>query len=153
MDDREGPDAGCSARAIGSVIRSVLSGRPKTAVLNSNLDDLASGIQGGKIGNSEVPGWTAGSGDAVIARPPSGLDAGPWAMLLRGRDGDRSPDVAVTDAWIPIEGGAYQLSACMRRESASDNVLVDFDDGKGRDADFADVHLVAPSTGLGSAGR
>ncbi len=35
----------------------------------------------------------------------------------------------------------------MRRENAPVNVLVDFDDGKGRDADFADAHLVAVSTG------
>ena len=50
---------------------------------------------------------------------------------------------------IPVEGGRYQLSACMLRESAGDNVLVDFDDGKGRDADLADIHLVAASTGSG----
>ncbi|GEM_PF-1794906 len=123
-------------------------GWPKTAVLNGNLDDSADGVEGAQVTSSEVPGWTADSGDTVIARPPSGLDAGAWAMLLRGSDGggDSAPDVALTEEWIPIEGGTYQLSACMRRESAGDNVLVDFDDGKGRDADFADVHLVAAST-------
>ena len=124
-------------------------GWPKTAVLNGNMDDLAHGVEGGQVGSYEAPGWTAESGDALIARPPSGLDAGAWSMLLRGSDGggDRAPDVAITEDWIPVEGGTYRLSACMRRESAADNVLVDFDDGKGRDADFADAHLVAASTG------
>ncbi|MCY3968688.1 MAG: NBR1-Ig-like domain-containing protein [Acidobacteria bacterium] len=124
-------------------------GWPKTAVLNGNMDDFAQGVEGGQVGSYEVPGWTADSSDALIARPPSGLDAGSWSMLLRGSDGggDNAPDVALTEDWIPVEGGTYQLSACMRRESAADNVLVDFDDGKGRDADFADAHLVATSTG------
>ena len=124
-------------------------GWPKTAVLNGNLDDFANGVEGGQVRSSEAPGWTADSGDAVIAQPPSGLDAGAWSMLLRGSDGggDSAPDAAITEEWIPVEGGTYQLSACMRRESAGDNVLVDFDDGIGRDADFADAHLVATSTG------
>ena len=124
-------------------------GWPKTAVLNGSLEDAAGGLEGGQVVSSEVPGWTADSGDAVIARPPSGLDAGAWSMLLRGSEGggDGAPDVAISEDWIPIEGGTYQLSACMLRESAADNVLVDFDDGNGRDADFADVHLVATSTG------
>ena len=124
-------------------------GWPKTAVLNGNLDDSANGVEGGQVTSSEAPGWTADSGDAVIARPPSGLDAGAWAMLLRGSGGggDGAPDAAITEDWIPVEGGTYQLSACMRRENARDNVLVDFDDGNGRDADFADAHLVAASTG------
>ena len=124
-------------------------GWPKTAVLNGNLDDSANGVEGGHVRSSEAPGWTADSGDAVISRPPSGLDTGPWAMLLRGSGGggDSAPDAAITEEWIPVEGGTYQLSACMRRENARDNVLVDFDDGKGLDADFADAHLVAASTG------
>ena len=124
-------------------------GWPKTAVLNGNLDDAVPGVEGGQVRSSEAPGWTADSGDAVIAQPPSGLDAGPWAMLLRGSGGggDSAPDAAITEEWIPVEGGTYQLSACMRRENARDNVLVDFDDGNGRDADFADAHLVATSTG------
>ena len=124
-------------------------GWPKTAVLNGNLDDSADGVEGGQVRNSEAPGWTADSGDAMIARPPSGLDAGSWSMLLRGSDGggDGAPDAAITEDWIPVEGGTYQLSACMRRENARDNVLVDFDDGAGRDADFADAHLVAGATG------
>ena len=129
-------------------------GWPKTAVLNGNLDDAVPGVEGGQVTTSEAPGWTADSGDAVIAQPPSGLDAGPWAMLLRGSDGggDSAPDAAITEEWIPVEGGTYQLSACMRRESAGDNVLVDFDDGNGRDADFADAHLVATSTGTWECG-
>ena len=124
-------------------------GWPKTAVLNGNLDDFANGVEGGQVRSSEVPAWTADSGDAVIAQPPSGLDAGAWSMLLRGSDGggDSAPDAAITEEWIPVEGGTYQLSACMRRESSGDNVLVDFNDGIGRDADFADAHLVATSTG------
>ena len=129
-------------------------GWPKTAVLNGNLDDSADGVEGGHVRSSEAPGWTADSGDAVIARPPSGLDAGPSAMLLRGSEGggDSAPDAAITEDWIPVEGGTYQLSACMRRENARDNVLVDFDDGKGLDADFADAHLVAGSTGTWECG-
>ena len=124
-------------------------GWPKTAVLNGNLDDFAQGVEGGQIRNSEAPGWTADSGDAVIARPPSGLDVGSWSMLLRGNasGGDSAPDAAITEEWIPVEGGTYQLSACIRRESAGDSVFVDFDDGKGRDADFTDAHVVASSTG------
>ncbi len=124
-------------------------GWPKTAVLNGNLDDFANGVEGGQVRSSEVPAWTADSGDAVIAQPPSGLDAGSWSMLFLGSDGggDSAPDVAITEEWIPVEGGTYQLSACMRRESSGDNVLVDFNDGMGRDADFADAHLVATSTG------
>ena len=124
-------------------------GWPKTAVLNGNLEDSADGIESGQVRSSEAPGWTADSGDAVIARPPSGLAAGSWSMLLRGSEGggDSAPDAAITEDWIPVEGGTYQLSACMRRENARDNVLVDFDDGKGLDADFADAHLVATSTG------
>ncbi len=124
-------------------------GWPKTAVLNGNLEDAASGGEGGQVRSSGVPGWTADSSDAVIARPPSGLDAGAWSMLLRGSEGggDSAPDVALSEDWIPVEGGTYQLSACMLRENAGDNVLVDFDDGRGRDADFADAHLVALSTG------
>ena len=124
-------------------------GWPKTAVLNGNLDDAVPGVEGGQVRSSEAPGWTADSGDAVIALPPSGLDAGPWVMLLRGSGGggDNAPDAAITEEWIPVEGGTYQLSACMRRENARDNVFLDFDDGNGRDADFADAHLVATSTG------
>ena len=124
-------------------------GWPKTAVVNGNMDDLAHGVEGEQVGIHEVPGWTADSSDAVVARPPSGLDAGSWSMLLRGSDGggDGAPDAALTEDWIPVEGGTYQLSACMLRENAGDNVLVDFDDGKGRDADFADAHLVATATG------
>lgn len=52
--------------------------------------------------------------------------------------------MAITEDWIPVEGGTYQLSGCMRRERRR-HVLVDFDDGRGRDADFADAHLVATS--------
>ena len=124
-------------------------GWPKTAVLNGNLDDFANGVEGGQVRSSEAPAWTADSGDAVIAQPPSGLDAGSWSMLFLGSDGggDSAPDAAITEEWIPVEGGTYQLSACMRRESVGDNVLVDFNDGIGRDADFADAHLVAVSTG------
>lgn len=124
-------------------------GWPNTAVLNGNLDDFRQGVEGGQVRISEVPGWTAGSADATIVRPPSGLDAGAWSMLLRGSDsgGDSALDAAITEEWIPVEGGTYQLSACMRKESAGDNVLVDFNDGIGRDADFADAHLVASSTG------
>ncbi len=72
-------------------------------------------------------------------------------MVLRGSaddgGGDATPDAAVTEEWIPVEGGTYQLSACMVRENARDNVFVDFDDGAGRDADFDDAHVVASSIG------
>ncbi len=146
-------------------------GWPKTAVLNGNLDDVApgAGLEGERAGTSgaprldggqdrapAAPGWTAAWGDAAVARPPSGLDAGAWSLVLRGGGdggdgGDATPgaapDAAVTEDWIPIEGGTYQLSACMVRENARDNVFVDFDDGAGRDADFDDAHLVASSTG------
>ncbi len=43
-------------------------GWPKTAVLNGNLDDFAQGVEGGRIRTSEVPGWTADSGDAWFDR-------------------------------------------------------------------------------------
>lgn len=92
-------------------------------------------------------------------RPPSGLAAGPpGACYFAGA----RPEAAVrlTRGSPPkIElrgdhprlnsgrGGTYQLSARMRRESTADNVLVDFDGGKGLGADFADIHLVAASTG------
>ncbi|MDE2977782.1 MAG: hypothetical protein OXU63_09715, partial [Acidobacteriota bacterium] len=122
-------------------------GWPKTAVVNGNLEDLPGGIEGAQLGNSAVPGWQADSADAVIARSPPGLAGGAWSLLLRGGGGDGAADAAVTGEWIPVEGGTYRLSACMLRENAADNVVVDFDDGKGRDADFADAHLVAASTG------
>ncbi len=136
-------------------------GWPKTAVLNGNLDDVAPevgllgepaatsaglGRDGGRDRASAAPGWTAAWGDATVARPPSGLDAGAWSLVLRG-SGDAAPDAAVTAEWIPIEGGTYQLSACMVRENVSDHVFVDFDDGAGRDATFDDAHLVSSSTG------
>ncbi len=147
-------------------------GWPKTAVVNGNLEDLALGAEaaadrtgrpgpwsdagrmpafpgGARVTSSGVPGWTADSDDAVVARTPSGLAGGAWSLLLRGSDGggDGGGDEAVTEDWIPVEGGTFRLSACMRRESPADNVVVDFDDGRGRNADFADVHLVAVSTG------
>ena len=149
---------------------------PKTAVLNGNLDDVGPGFEGGPVGRSALPesswlpetsgtpgtsrtsrtsgtfgapGWRADSGDATVARPPAGLDAGPWGLLLRGSagGGDDAPDAAVSEEWIPVDGGTYRLSACMLRENARDDVFVDFDDGRGRDADFGDAHLVAASTG------
>ena len=77
------------------------AGWPKTAALSGNLDDSADGVEGAQVTSPEAPGWTAASGDALIGRPPSGLDAGPWAMLLRGRDGggDSAPDMAITEDW------------------------------------------------------
>ncbi len=124
-------------------------GWPKTAVVNGNLEDLPGGIEGARVGSFAAPGWTADSADAVIARSPPGLAGGAWSLLLRGSDGggDGAADAATTGEWIPVEGGTYRLSACMLRENAADNVVVDFADGKGRDADFADAHLVATSTG------
>ena len=147
-------------------------GWPKTAVVNGNLEDVALGAEaaadrtgrpgpwsdagrmpafpgGARVTSSGVPGWTADSDDAVVARTPSGLAGGAWSLLLRGSDGggDGAADEAVTADWIPVEGGTYRLSACMLRENAADNVVVDFDDGRGRDADFADAHLLAASVG------
>ena len=125
-------------------------GWPKTAVVNGGLDDYALGVDGGQVGKSVAPGWTADSGDVVIARSPaSPADAGSWGLLLRGAGsgGDDASDMAMTEAWIPLEGGAYELSACVLRQHAGDNVFVDFDDGKGRDASFEDVHLVAAGVG------
>ncbi|MDE2977434.1 MAG: hypothetical protein OXU63_07930, partial [Acidobacteriota bacterium] len=124
-------------------------GWPKTAVVNGNLEDLPGGVEGARVGSSASPGWTADSADAVIARTPPGLAGGAWSLLLRGSDGggDGAADAATTGEWIPVEGGTYRLSACMLRENAADNVAVDFADGVGRDADFADAHLVAASTG------
>ena len=128
-------------------------GWPKTAVVNGNLEDAASG-------------WMATSGDVVLGPTPSGLTGGDWSLLLpggadradadadgdvgapsSGADGADGADVAITEDWIPVAGGTYELSACMLRENAADNVFVDLADGKGRDADFADAHLVAGSTG------
>ena len=125
-------------------------GWPKTAVLNGNLEDAGSASERERLGNLPVPGWTADSGDAALGRTPQGLAGGSWSLLLRGSaaGGDSAPDAVTTGAWIPVEGGTYRLSACLLRESAADNVVVDFDDGKGRDADFADAHLVAASTGV-----
>ncbi len=139
-------------------------GWPKTAVLNGNLEEFESaanvasasnaasasdGLEGARVGSLAAPGWTADSDDAVLGRTPSGLAGGAWSLRLRGSEGggDGAADEAITEDWIPVAGGTYRLSACMRRENAADNVLVDFDDGRGRDADFADAHLVAASTG------
>ena len=133
-------------------------GWPKTAVLNGNLEDFgnaanaasaSNGLEGARVGSLASPGWTADSGDAVLGPTPSGLAGGAWSLRLRGSEGggDGAADAVTTEEWIPVEGGTYQLSACMMRESAADNVTVDFDDGRGRDADFADAHLVAASTG------
>ncbi len=133
-------------------------GWPKTAVVNGNLEDFGSavnaasasnGLEGARVASAAVPGWAADSDDAVIGRTPSGLAGGAWSLLLRGSEGggDGAADEAIAEDWIPVEGGTYRLSACMMRESAADNVTVDFDDGRGRDADFADAHLVAASTG------
>ena len=147
-------------------------GWPKTAVVNGNLEDASgegrfvrqsdfgsaasavnaasasNGLGGARVG-SAVPGWAGDSDDAMLGRTPSGLAGGGWSLLLRGSEGggDGGADAVTTDEWIPVQGGTYRLSACMMRENAADNVLVDFDNGKGRDADFADAHLVAASTG------
>ncbi len=147
-------------------------GWPKTAVVNGNLEDASgegrfvrqsdfgsaasavnaasasNGLEGARVG-SAVPGWATDSGDAVLGPTPSGLAGGAWSLLLRGSEGggDGAADAVTTDEWIPVQGGTYRLSACMMRENAADNVTVDFDDGRGRDADFGDAHLVAASTG------
>ena len=125
-------------------------GWPKTAVVNGGLEDSGHEVQGGQVRMSAAPGWTADSSDAVIAPPPSGLDSGSRGLLLRGADGggDGAPDAAVTEDWIPVRGGTYELSACMRRENPRDNVFVDFNDGVGRESEFQDAHLVAGSTGI-----
>ncbi len=128
-------------------------GWPKTAVVNGGLDDVASELEGGEVRMSAAPGWTSDSGDAVVARSPAGpADAGTsgsWGLLLRGAvsGGDAVSDSAVAAEWIPVEGGVYELSACVLREHAGDNVFVDFDDGRGRDASFEDAHVVASSVG------
>ena len=136
-------------------------------------------VQDGRAGSSRTPGWSADSGDAAIGPPPDGLapaglecgrgaggspatpgctegvpsPAGP-AMQLRGSDGggDAAPDAAVTERWIPVEGGTWRLSACMLRENAADNVFVDFDGGAGRDGEFLDAHIVATETGVWECG-
>ena len=144
---REGPDAGRARRAVGPVVRSVLSGlaEDRGAEREPGRCRARSRTRGHTVRDLRGAGWTAASGSASVAPPPSGLDAGALSLVLRGRDA--APAAAVAEEWIPVEGGTYRLSACMMRENARDNVFVDFDDGTGRDAVFDDAHLVASSTG------
>ena len=121
-----------------------------SAVPNGLLEDYAHGVEGSPVSSAEAPGWTSPSADAVMARLPAGLpDSGPWGILLRGAEsgGEGAAVAASTEEWIPVQGGMYELSGCMRRESPLDNVYLDLADGKGRDGEFADVHAAVSSVG------
>jgi hypothetical protein len=106
-------------------------------------------VEGGAVA-VHLRDWS-GSKDAVITAEQGDDGTGPWKVALRGPSGggDSAADVAVPSEWIPVTPGArYRLSGRVWRTAKSDNVYLDFDDGAGQGADFADAQALAATTGM-----
>ena len=104
--------------------------------------------EGGAVGR-HLRGWS-GSARAEVTTDRGDAGTGPWKIVLRGGEprGDPSADHLVTSDWIPVTPGRrYRLSGRVWRESAADNVYLDFDDGTGMDEGFEDAQAMAAGTG------
>lgn len=120
-------------------------------VPNGYFEDLLPGaVNGGPVSTS-LRSWQGGSNDVVITtdHPYSGL--GRWKVAMRGSNqgADSVADFAITSSFFPVTPGKrYRLTGWLLRAQPTDNVYLDFDDGRGDGGNFTDGQAMAQQVGV-----
>jgi hypothetical protein len=120
-------------------------------VPNGYFEELKPGaVNGGPVSTS-LTSWTGSSNDVVITTdlPYSGL--GKWKVGMRGSNqgADAVADFAITSSFLPVTPGKrYRLTGWLLRAQSTDNVYLDFDDGRGDGGNFADGQAMAQQVGV-----